>query len=168
MSKEAVDQPGPSADSIELLLDAGQELIDGSRRTVAHSFLGIAMTVLLRIELRTVSRQGLNVDLSVAVDVLTNDRTGVGFQTIPDDDHRPFEIAPDVPQRRDDPWSIDRSLEVDRVDPARGRQAAEAGESPALVFAFEHGCSACLGPCCCHTVTKADAELITEDDDCAT
>jgi hypothetical protein len=42
----------------------------------------------------------------------------VGFQTIPDDDHRPFDIATDVPQGRNDAWSVDRFLKVDRIDPA--------------------------------------------------
>ena len=168
MREEALDELRSPTDPDELMLDAVEKLIDIAGHAVSHPLFGIAMTVLLRIEFGTVGRQELKFDLRVGLNELAHILGAMRCQPIPDDDHRPLEIAPQSLQAAHQPWCVDRLFEVDRIDPATRCQRAEATQATPFVLASEDRSESRLSPRRGRSIAKADAELVSENDVCAT
>lgn len=92
----------------------------------------------------------------------------MGSQGIPDQRRRSFLISSDVAKCRDNALPIDRSLEIDRVEFGTIGQRAEAGVSSTLVLTLEHRSFSSDSPRRRDAITEAEADFISEDDDCAT
>jgi hypothetical protein len=131
---------------------------------IAHPLFDIAMTVLLRVQLRRICWQPFNDDLRMFRQILTYASGAMGAQSIPDDDHRSPDRAPQVLQRLHDVIGGDRPLDIPTVNAPADRQCQQRRDRPALINAAKNGWLAAWRPCRCSQLPEGKAGLVDKDD----
>ena len=164
MMEEAEDEIGSLANPRESAISLFPNLRLGLRRAPLHPILDIPVTVFLGVQVRGIPRQPLHDDLGMLGQERLDHLGTVGLQSIPDDDHRPTDLAPQMLQVRDRILAVDRVVEMLLVDVTRGRQADGRGDLASLADPPQHRRPPLGSPCLARLDLEREAGLVHEDD----
>ena len=164
MAKEAEQEVWAAAKPCEAAIGLLADLRLGLRRRTLHAILDVAVTVLFGVQLRRIRRQPLDVDLGMLGQERLDDLGPVGRQPVPDKDHRPLDLAPEVFQVRNRVLAVDRMEEMLLVDAARRGQSDCRGDLASLAHTPQHRCPPLGGPRRAWLDLKREPGLVHEDD----
>src|SRR5512143_789688 len=112
MAKEAEQQIGSAAQPRESPVRMRADLRLGLGCGIAHPRLDVPMTPLLRVQVRGIRREPLDIDLGVLGQERLDHGGPMGLQAVPDDDLRPADLATEMLQVCDGVLAVDRVIEV--------------------------------------------------------
>lgn len=164
MVEEAEQEVGPAAKPRESTISVRADLHFGLGCGIAHPLLDIPMTLLLRVQLRGIRWQPLDVDLGVIGQECLDHSGAMGLQSVPDDNHRPRDLVSEVFQMRDRIVAVDRMVEMLCADTARGGQSDRRGDLAPLTHAPQYRRLPLGGPCRVGPDLERKPCLVDEDD----
>jgi hypothetical protein len=149
--KEAVQQLCSAAEAPEAAAGQPLQLIDRPGRGVQQVALHRAVAQLLRVQVRRVGWQPLDlVVVRVGGHEGLHRLRAVGVQAVPDDDEGPPDLPAEVAQRDDDLLPMEAAPEVAGVQPGgaveRGDQGDDAGDFAPLADPLQDRRPALRGP----------------------
>src|SRR5512138_2251056 len=100
MVKEAEQEVGATAESCEATIGLLADLRLGLRCRTFHPILDVPVTAFLGVQLWSIRRQPLHVDLGMFGQVRLDNLGPMGLQSIPDNDLRSTNLATEVLQMR--------------------------------------------------------------------
>jgi hypothetical protein len=164
--EERQQQFGAAPDPCKAALHQAVQLLHCSGGVIAQLLFDVTVAVLLRIEIRGIGGQQLDVDLWMCGQKLLHGLGMMDASPIPHHDKGTGEAAAQVAQEGDDMFPPNRVGVVEFADAPGGSQTHERGLLPASGEAAQAWSAGHRGPGRPQGREKREADLIDEDDDC--
>jgi hypothetical protein len=118
MTKEAQEEVWTVTEPCKPAIHLGPYVVGIHWRGIPEMLFDIAMTALLRVQIRRVGRQPFHFKVGMGGDIVLDDHSSVCVQPIPDDDHRPGDVPLEVSQGHKNVRGTDGMRKVALVNPA--------------------------------------------------
>lgn len=127
MTKEPKEEVGTVPKPREATIHLGPNLMGIDRGSLPEMLFNIAMTPLLRIEIRGIGREPCHFKVGMRGYIVLDDDGSMRIEAIPDHDHWARDVPLEVAQGRQHIRGPDGMLNMTRVDRAGQRQANHRG-----------------------------------------
>jgi len=162
--EEREDQIGTMTQARKSAIGLLPNLSRVRRGRVEEVSLHIAVTSLLRIQVRGVGRQLLHHDLRMLTPIGFHLGGAMGLQAIPDHHQRAGDVFLEMPQEDNDVRPVDRMIEVPLVDPPRQRQGDRRRDLTTFADPSQDRSPPPGSPGGSRPAAEREARLIDEDD----
>jgi hypothetical protein len=146
MPKEPEHEIGTLAEPRKSAVYLRTEFVNARRRGIAEMLFDSAVAALLGVQVRGVRREPFHVDLGMLGEILLHNKCAMRGRAVPDHDHRPGKMPPEMLQGHHHLRAPDGLREMPLEDTARQSQSDGRRELPALAETPQNGCLPNRGP----------------------
>ncbi len=140
MAKEAQEEVGTLTEACKPAVHLDPDLASVRRSRIAEMWFDVTMAPLLGVQIRRIGWQPFHLKLWMCRDILLDDHGPMRVQSVPDDDHRPSDVPPEVPEGHQDISTTHRMLKMPLVNLAGQCQGNDRRELATFADAPEDRC----------------------------